>query len=116
MASVIESNLTIDGNPTCQGDLTINGRVHGVVIAQNLTISEFGNLQGNIQAGKVDSNGTIAGTITAKEVALGGTSSTHATIKAEKSNIKDGALINGDLKIGPAQKSEVPVSAPVQIK
>jgi hypothetical protein len=47
---------------------------------------------------------------------LGGTSSTHATIKAEKSNIKDGALINGDLKIGPAQKSEVPVSAPVQIK
>ena len=116
MASVIESNLTIDGNLTCQGDLMINGRVHGDVIAQNLTISEFGSLQGNIQAGKVDSNGTIAGTITAKEVALGDTSSTHATIKAEKSNIKDGALINGDLKIGPALKSEVPVSAPVQIK
>ena len=71
MASVIESNLTIDGNLTCQGDLMINGRVHGDVIAQNLTISEFGSLQGNIQAGKVDSNGTIAGTITAKEVALG---------------------------------------------
>jgi len=109
MASVIESNLTIDGNLTCQGDLMINGRVHGDVIAQNLTISEFGSLQGNIQAGKVDSNGTIAGTITAKEVALGGTSSTHATIKAEKSNIKDGALINGDLKIGPVLKSEIPV-------
>mgnify|MGYP006417964211 CR=1 FL=1 len=72
MASVIESNLTIDGNLTCQGDLMINGRVHGDVIAQNLTISEFGSLQGNIQAGKVDSNGTIAGTITAKEVAFGG--------------------------------------------
>ena len=107
MASVIESNLTIDGNLTCQGDLMINGRVHGDVIAQNLTISEFGSLQGNIQAGKVDSNGTIAGTITAKEVALGGTSSTHATIKAEKSNIKDGALINGDLKIGPVLKLKI---------
>ena len=28
-----------------------------------------------------------------REVALGGTSSTHATIKAEKSDIQDGALI-----------------------
>ena len=118
MASVIESNLTIDGNLTCQGDLIINGRVHGDVIAQNLTVSELGSLQGNIHAGKVESNGTIAGTITAKEVALGGTSSTHATIKAEKSDIQDGALINGDLKIGPAFKSEVPLplQAPVRSK
>ena len=41
MASVIESNLTIDGNLTCQGDLIINGRVHGDVIAQNLTVSRM---------------------------------------------------------------------------
>ena len=108
MASIIESNLTIDGNLTCQGDLVINGRVHGDVIAQNLTVSELGSLQGNIQAGVLASHGTIAGTIVATAVSLGGTSSTHATIKAEKSDIKDGALVNGSLTIGPVSKTAAP--------
>ena len=112
MASVIESNLTIDGNLTCQGDLIINGRVHGDVTAEKLTVSELGSLQGNIHAGSVVSNGTIAGTIIAKELSLGATSSTHATIKVEKSDIKDGALVNGDLKIGPDFESDAPSKTP----
>ena len=100
MASIIESNLTIDGNLKCDGDLIINGRVHGDVTAQNLTVSDNGSLQGNIYATIVESNGTIAGNITATAVNLGENSNTHASVKAEEANIKDGALVVGQLKIG----------------
>ena len=112
MASIIESNLTIDGNLKCDGDLIINGRVHGDVTAKNLTVSDNGCLQGNIYATIVESNGTIAGNITATAINLGENSNTHASVKVEEANIKDGALVVGQLKIGLTMSQSSKVQKP----
>ncbi|MDG2404383.1 MAG: polymer-forming cytoskeletal protein [Paracoccaceae bacterium] len=113
MASIIESSLTIDGNLKCDGDLIINGRVHGDVTAQKLTVSDNGSLQGNISARIVETNGTIAGNITATAINLGENSNTHASVKAEKANIKEGALVIGQLKIGQTFSESSQASKPL---
>ena len=77
VASLISSDITIEGAVTGDGELQIDGVVRGDVRVGRLTVGETGHVEGSIYAEAVEVRGRIVGSVTAKQVRLYGLSLIH---------------------------------------
>ena len=112
VASLISSDITIEGAVTGDGELQIDGVVRGDVRVARLTIGETGHIEGSIYAEAVEVRGRIVGAVTAKQVRLYGTSYIDGDITHEQLAMETGAFFQGrSLKF---QRPATPQAQPAQ--
>lgn len=93
--SIISPELTIQGNMSSEGDIQVDGTVHGDVDAVNLVIGEGGAIHGTVTADTLRVRGTIDGEIRAATVNLMSSAKIYGDIIHSSLAIEAGALLEG---------------------
>lgn len=94
-ASLISSDLTLEGGVVGEGELHVDGVIRGDVRVGRLTLGDTGHVEGSIHAETVDVRGRVIGTITAKQVRLYGTAYVDGDITHEQLSVETGAFFQG---------------------
>ena len=94
-ASLISSDMRIEGSVSCEGELQIDGNVKGDVKVARLTIGEHGEIEGSIVAESVECRGRVVGSITSKQVRLHAQSHVDGDITHEQLAMEAGAYFQG---------------------
>lgn len=94
-SSVIGTEMQINGNIKCSGNLVLKGKVKGNVECDHINISSEGNLKGNIKALQSSIGGNFEGDVFADTLSIESTA-----------NIK-GKLHYNNLKAQPGANLEV---------
>ena len=96
--SLIRSDLKIDGNLTCEGDIQIEGKVNGDINSNSLTIGESAEVDGVVTAEDVTVHGNMQGEIRSNTVHIMGTARLTGDIVHQSLTIEAGAQIEGHLR------------------
>jgi cytoskeletal protein CcmA (bactofilin family) len=98
MASRIEAGITIEGSVRGDGELTVAGRVRGVLtLVGTLVIEEGGSVEAEVEASAVVVAGLLTGSVTAHDelrVLAGGC--VDARVRAARLAMADGAIFRGE--------------------
>lgn len=95
VASLVSSDITLEGDITGDGELQIDGVVRGDIRVNRLTVGETGHVEGSVFAEVVEVRGRIVGTITSKQVRLYGTAYIDGDITHEQLAMETGAFFQG---------------------
>lgn len=95
VASVIADDIVVEGCFAGDGELHVDGVVKGDIRIGKLTLSETGQVQGNVFADTVEVRGRIVGSITAKQVRLFATAYIDGDVTHEQLAMETGAFFQG---------------------
>ncbi|MDR3509439.1 MAG: polymer-forming cytoskeletal protein [Caulobacteraceae bacterium] len=95
LASLIASDIAIQGNVVGEGDLHVDGLIRGNVSVPRLSIGESGRIEGDIEAEVVETRGHITGAVNAHQVRLAASSHVEGDITHEELTIETGAYFQG---------------------
>jgi cytoskeletal protein CcmA (bactofilin family) len=98
--TIIGRHLVINGEVSCEDDLTIEGSVQGYVYVRDatLTIEGPGRLEADVRAARVLVRGEVRGAISASErIELSSSSSVEGSLSAGRIVVADGARFNGTI-------------------
>ncbi len=101
--TIIGQQSRIEGDLHFSGGLHIDGRVSGNVIAEGesgsvLTVSEHGNIEGNVQVPNVILNGTVTGNVHSEErIELAANARVNGDVHYNLIEMSMGAEVNGSL-------------------
>jgi cytoskeletal protein CcmA (bactofilin family) len=104
--SVIDAWLQITGNLQSEGEVQVDGQIHGDIRCAHLTVGRDARVAGNITAEEVVVRGKVTGIIRAIRVILQDTAQVDSEIVHKKLSIEEGATFEGI-----ARRSEDPLSA-----
>jgi cytoskeletal protein CcmA (bactofilin family) len=108
--SLLGSDLRITGDISSSGEVQVDGRVEGDIIADCLVVSETGVVDGAIAANSVRVLGTVNGPITAGSVKLGRSARVTGDILHQTLSVEEGAFVSGHCRRsdagGPADGAE----------
>lgn len=96
--SVLASDLTIEGNVTSTGGLSLDGRIVGDVNVESFQLGSGGVVDGTIRAQRVEISGTVNGSIVANDVALMASARVNGDIEHAALSIESGAELNGAVR------------------
>lgn len=108
--SILGRDIVITGDIKTDGEVQIDGRLDGNVIAAIVTIGESGAVNGTIKADRVLIRGKVQGKVTAMSVELAETANVAADLTQDELSIANGAFFDG--KCARKSKSSVPLNAP----
>ena len=99
-ASVIESDLTIDGNIVSkEGTVSVKGRVKGDIQAKTVDVAGEGTVDGAVTADTVKIDGKQTGSVSCTELSLGATSHVSSKVTAKTMTSVKGARLTGEVQI-----------------
>lgn len=96
--SIISADLTVEGNLTANGEIQVDGVVHGDIRCKALIVGVKGSVTGEVVAQTVRMHGAIKGMIRAKSVFLASTARMAGDVEHESLAIEPGAYIEGHCK------------------
>ncbi len=101
-ATIIGAGTTITGNVESNGDIRIDGKVHGNILSKaKVLIGADGNVEGDINGKQADILGKVTGKIKITELlCLHGTGLVDGDIYAGKLQIEPTASFNGQCHMG----------------
>jgi cytoskeletal protein CcmA (bactofilin family) len=94
-ASLVASDMTLEGNITGGSELQIDGVIKGDVRVEHVTVGDGGQVEGGIHAEAVEVRGRVSGSITAKQVRLYGACHVDGDITHEQLAMETGAFFQG---------------------
>ena len=110
LASLVASDMTLEGNVTGGGELQIDGKIKGDVRVERVTIGDGGEVDGGVFAEAVEVRGKVTGSITAKQVRLFGACRVDGDITHEQLAMETGAFFQGrSLRL---QRAAAPAAQP----
>ncbi|HEY8574460.1 polymer-forming cytoskeletal protein [Phenylobacterium sp.] len=116
-ASLIAENVTLNGDLASDGDVQLDGILHGDLRVGRLTIGETGHVEGAIEAEAVDVRGRVIGSVTAQQVRLHASAQVIGDVTHAQLTIDTGARFEGrSLRYEPATAAvEIPaLEAPAE--
>jgi len=93
--SLLSSDLIITGDIKTDGEVQIDGRLDGNVIAGKITVGEQGAVNGKIVGALVMVRGKVSGKIDAMSIELAETANVQADLIQDKLVIANGAFFDG---------------------
>jgi cytoskeletal protein CcmA (bactofilin family) len=93
--SVIDAWLTITGNLQSEGEVQVDGQIHGDIRCAHLTVGRDAQINGNVTAEEVVVRGKVMGTIRANRVILQDSSHVESEVFHKKLSIEEGACFEG---------------------
>jgi cytoskeletal protein CcmA (bactofilin family) len=111
LLNLIGTGTIIKGDIQCNGDIRIDGSVKGKMeVRQKLVIGESGIVQGDVDAANVSVSGVITGNIKCQETAIfHATSQVTGDIHTKQIIIEQGAIFNGQCKMGAESLRSKPI-------
>ncbi len=105
-SSVVARGTSIKGNFTSTENIRVDGQIIGDVdCKKRLVIGVEGNVEGNVKAAEGTVQGSIIGDIIVTGmILLTSTAKLDGKLHAQKMEIEEGAIINGEISIGAARK------------
>jgi cytoskeletal protein CcmA (bactofilin family) len=97
-ASVLSSDLHVQGNVRTSGDIQIEGQVEGDIRAHLLTVGEGATVKGEVMADDVVVNGRIVGRVRGLKVRLTSTARVEGDIIHKTIAIESGAHFEGSVQ------------------
>jgi cytoskeletal protein CcmA (bactofilin family) len=97
-ASIISSDLTINGNIKTTGDIQVEGNVEGDIRAHLLTVGEGATIKGEVVADDVVVNGRVVGRVRGLKVRLTSSARVEGDIIHKTIAIESGAHFEGSVK------------------
>ncbi len=91
--SVIGTEMQINGNIKCSGNLTVKGKVKGNVECDNINISAEGNLRGNIKALQSSIGGNFEGDVFADSLSIESTANIKGNLHYNNLKAQPGASL-----------------------
>ena len=95
LASLIASDMTLEGNISGGGEIQVDGVIKGDVRVERVTVGDGGQVDGGIYAEAVEVRGKVSGSITAKQVRLYGNCHVDGDITHEQLAMETGAFFQG---------------------
>ncbi|MEO0467316.1 MAG: polymer-forming cytoskeletal protein [Pseudomonadota bacterium] len=113
-ASIICSDMKINGSVTSEGALQVDGAVEGDVSAQDIVIGASGVITGEVKAEVITVKGTIRGSIRGRKVELETGAKVEGDILHTSLSIQPNAVFEGQVKhaTDPLQNSGPKPAAP----
>ena len=93
--SILGRDITITGDIKTDGEVQVDGRLDGNVIAAVITVGESGSVNGTIKADRVHIRGKVQGKVTAISVELSETANVAADLTQDELSIANGAFFDG---------------------
>ena len=103
-ASVIGTEMQINGNIKCQGSLVIKGTVKGNIECDEISLSSEGVLKGSIRSKDSEISGKFEGNIFSDTISIGSTASIKGGINYNKMQAEPGAKLEVDFILGLEEK------------
>ncbi len=97
--SVIDPWLLITGNLEGEGELQVDGKVHGDIRCAHLIVGKEATISGNIIANEVVVRGTVNGIIRANRVILQSSARVESEIYHKTLAIEEGACFEGTARL-----------------
>jgi cytoskeletal protein CcmA (bactofilin family) len=94
----IGTSVDLDGDLTCDEDVTFEGRLTGSIHVREATfvVAQVARVEASIRAARVIVHGTVQGSISAEQrIELAGTAVVTGDLRAIQVVITDGAQFNG---------------------
>ena len=103
----ILDDVEITGSLTFKGELTFDGRLNkGSVVGDSLIVGKNASIQGNIRVARLNLLGEVTGDVSVSEKCeIGETADFTGTLTTVKLAMAEGASVNGQVQIGPAQRA-----------
>lgn len=99
-SSIIEEDLTIEGNVSSNGgSVDVKGRVVGDVSAETITVQVGGSVDGAMSAKKIAIEGNHKGSLSCDDLKLASTSQIQADVVAKAMETESGAKVKGKVDI-----------------
>lgn len=100
MKSVVEEDLTIEGNiKSKDGSVEVKGKVLGNVSAASVSLFQAGEINGNLTAASVSVEGSYEGTLKCDELQVASTSNIKGDISAKTMTTEGGGVFVGKVNI-----------------
>lgn len=111
-ATTIARGVKVEGDFASQGDVVIEGEVHGkITTAGVLTVGSEAVIKADVAAGEAVISGQVEGNLTVqKQVILHATARVKGDLTAERATVEAGATIDGKVQIGVSPKMEAKVA------
>ena len=93
--SILAEDIVIVGDINTLGDVQIEGRLEGNIVANSIIVGTNGSISGTIRAENIFVRGKVSGKIDADTITLGGTANVLADITQNKFVVENGALFDG---------------------
>lgn len=93
--SILGRDIAITGDIKTDGDVQIDGRLDGNIVAGTVTIGEQGAVNGKISAQNVHIRGKVTGKIESTVVELSETANVQADLIQDQLTIANGAFFDG---------------------
>jgi cytoskeletal protein CcmA (bactofilin family) len=112
LTAFIDQGSSFEGKLSFKDTVRIDGHFSGQISSENtLVVGESGVIEANVRSQVVIISGTVAGDITAgSRVIVHKTGRVDGNVETPSLVMEDGAMINGQLKMGGAKKS-APIAA-----
>jgi cytoskeletal protein CcmA (bactofilin family) len=113
-ASVLSSDLTIQGNVRSSGDIQVEGTVEGDIRAQVLIVGETATVKGEVIADEVVVHGRVVGRLRGLKVRLSASARCEGDIVHKTIAIESGAHFEGSVQRqdDPIGKGKEPIRTP----
>ena len=95
LASVIGSDVTLNGDVVFAGDVKVEGRIHGNLQCGSLLLVKGGAIIGNVFAERVVICGRVAGSIDSPDIALKNGAIVEGAIHYQHLTVQGGAVLRG---------------------
>ncbi|MFA5935936.1 MAG: polymer-forming cytoskeletal protein [Patescibacteria group bacterium] len=111
-ATLIAHGVRVEGDFSSQGDVSIEGEVHGAVkITGRLSVGSQAMLKADVTADQATVAGTIEGNLTvANHLDITATAKITGDVVCETATVESGAVLNGKVMIGAKPVSKPPKS------
>ncbi len=109
VTTVIAKGVKIEGEFISQGDVVIDGEVHGVLTAAgSLTVGPEAIIKATVTAAEATIAGRVEGNLMAhKLLEIKSSAQISGDVKAETLSIEAGARLQGQMRIGPPAEQTI---------
>ncbi len=118
ISSIIDKNMTINGELSFKGKTRIDGTVNGNIDGEHLILSENGKIIGDIHVSSFNCYGSLQGNVKATMLTARKNSFIMGKIEASSLNVEPGASIEGEIKaaaeLSPLEETRAPTDISVE--
>ena len=96
--SIISEGFELIGDITSTGGLHVEGKIHGKINVDNVTIGAKGSVKGSIRCNALNIKGTFDGEATCDMLNLSGNAVVNGDVQYRSLTMSTGAVLTGNLK------------------
>ena len=97
--SILSQDLHIEGKVKSRGELQVDGKIFGELVAEQITVGSTGTVEGAIACDSLTVLGKVSGDVHCKSLTIGSPAEIHGNVKYSEIYIEKGALVTAKFEL-----------------